>query len=158
LFLLFGASVVPWLASPAGHLQFRFLPVIGAMAILVLFQVGQEILQVGGRVLRRTTAPGLSYLAGFFATLGALGASYTMTQNVLNNQMELLFARILIEEASNRPINRIHVQRPGDNQRGYNGLPSIGDEFNRKNTDFWQDMTEVVNLAMRGCLRFTATT
>lgn len=79
--------------------------------------------------------------------LGSLvSASYTTTLNVWNTNIEMEFVRGELARSETTP-RRIHFVRAIDNGIGFNTLKSFSDEFNKKTTDFRQDVRDFVSLA-----------
>lgn len=142
---LFFAASIPWLMSHTNLILLRiFFPAM-AITVFVLWWCASSMLEAVPEIYRKSAAFVLS--ASVFAG-SAFYVNYNTSRNVWNSGTEYMFIRSELSRNLRLPVSRIHVIRPVDNGIGYGGLASINDEFNRKETDFWQNITEVVRIAL----------
>jgi len=101
----------------------------------------------------KTNHEKLSYFshAPYFliASLGILYSSYTTASSVWGTNIEMNFVRVQFAAHNNNP-RRIHLVRAEDNGTGFNRKKSATDEFNRKTTDFKQDIVDFLRLSLYG--------
>ncbi|MEO7861109.1 MAG: hypothetical protein ABIU05_11805 [Nitrospirales bacterium] len=143
------ASSIPLVVNKQPFLHQRLLwPTMGAVLIATLGVMTVAFITVfqprGDMVIafRRS----ICALVG----IGSLiAASYTTTLNVWNTNMEMEFVRGELARSDITP-RRIHFVRSIDNGIGFNTLKSFSDEFNKKTTDFKQDIRDFVSLAYMG--------
>jgi hypothetical protein len=140
------ASSFPLIVNKEPFLHQRLLwPAMGSILITILCMtpvVLATIVRSSGdivAVLRRS----ICTLVG----IGALiAANYTTTLNAWNTNIEIEFVRSELAKSDIIP-RRIHFVRAINNAIGFNGLKSFSDEFNKKTTDFRQDIRDFVSLA-----------
>jgi hypothetical protein len=132
-------------------LQRVIFPGMGAILLISIFVISRVINEIfptinslGSTVVR----------FGAFALLGIglLTANYTQTQNVWNTNYEMIFIRDELAKYETLP-RHIHLVRPIGNNIGFNGLPSIEDEFNKKTTDYKSDIDDLVRISLYGSSR-----
>lgn len=146
IIILFVASISFWILGPANYILFRFIFVPTAIALLILFWCGSNLISI----LKGNSEDfkGNYLLAGTLLVVGAFFANFLTIQNSLNSKLEIYFLKTSLAKRIDDPISRIHIIRPKENSLGFNGYESITDEFNRKTSDYWQDMTELVRVAL----------
>lgn len=93
----------------------------------------------------------LRYLIPFYTALaiGLFHSNYSVTLSAWATNLEMNFVRIKYAEFNGIP-RRIHLVRSENNNTGFNGRPSLTDEFNRKTTDYQQDITDFLRLSLYG--------
>ena len=91
-------------------------------------------------------------IAWLFLIVGLGCASFNSVMNVWNTNIEMEFVRFELAKYESLP-RRIHVIRSIDNNRGFNGLASRTDEFNRKTNDYKQDIVDFIRLSLFGSSR-----
>jgi hypothetical protein len=143
LFLLVNCMI---LVSSTTLVLFRFLWVTGALAVIFVFW---NLSSLSGWLLKRSDPRIREFWAVLFLVVGALSAHWIVTQNVRNSNMEIMFVRSKLAEAP-KPLSRIHVILPSSHDKGFNNLPSVTDEFNRKTTDYSADTTDLLRAALSG--------
>jgi hypothetical protein len=144
---LFFAASGAWIASNSILVLFRiFFPAMAMSVVLVWWAAKSWIslpLKSEGLVQKAVlTVACLMFLSS------SVFANFTMSRNVWNVSVELMYIRSRIAGGLDKPIARIHVIRPKRGGIGYNKLPSLTDEFNCKAADFMPDITDVVRTAM----------
>jgi hypothetical protein len=124
---VFASSELVYLAAPVTQSAHRMHFAGSAIIVLLLIAGGSELCIYLPQRCRR------QFLTGFalaVLAVGGMSANYNMTQNALNDYLELSF---LATEASkgnpDSPPRSVQIV-PAQRQFGYNGLPTIYDEFN----------------------------
>jgi hypothetical protein len=144
---LFFAASGAWIISNSILVLLRiFFPAMAMLVVLVWWSARSWIglpLKTEGAVQKA----GVTVACLMFLCSG-LFANFSMNRNVWNTSVELMYIRSKIAGSLDKPIGRIHVIRPRRDGIGYNKLPSVNDEFNRKATDYMPDITDVVRTAM----------
>ena len=143
--LIFACSF-PLISNKQPFLHQRLLwPTMGALLIAILGVMTVAFVTI--------FQPGRDMVVAFRRSICALVgicslvvASYTTTLNVWNTNMEMEFVRGELAKSDITP-RRIHFVRSIDNGIGFNKLKSFSDEFNKKTTDFKQDIRDFVSLA-----------
>jgi len=80
--------------------------------------------------------------------LGLIFANIMTTRNVWNCNAELMFIRSRIAQYENSYIREIHIIRPQDTTRGYNGLSIVYDNFNDGSTG-QTELTGLIRAALK---------
>ncbi|MEE3718395.1 hypothetical protein V2H45_16765 [Tumidithrix elongata RA019] len=140
----------PWLLSNATAMRYRLLFPTTAIALLIFAWSLSYWLTLISKKLAIDENSLLSITMAGLMIGGGLLANYNTVQNVWNSNVEVMFIRGALVSHLDRPIHRIHVIKPPNNWLGYNGLPTIGDEFNRKSLDFSYHTAELVRVALLG--------
>ncbi len=83
------------------------------------------------------------------AVTAPAAAAFTATSSASASAIEVRYLIGRFASLDLATIDRVHVVRPGVEGTGYNGLPAIGDEFNRKTSYFHWDIVGLVNAALR---------
>jgi hypothetical protein len=124
------------------------MPSMGLFIILAIFLISTTVDRIA---LVRASNKLLTFrLCAFIVvSFGLIISSYSMAKNVWNTNVEMVFVRSEFYKLNSFP-RRIHLIRPVDNNIGFNGLPSRTDEFNRKTTDFKQDIIDFLRLSLFG--------
>jgi len=148
--LFFVAANIILLVGPAGYFLLRFVLVGSSLVVLLVFWSGGAWLSLLGRRLQPYRERLMAGWAMILMAAGGLSASYVTTQNVWHSNAELTFVRAILAGHLDAPMVRIPLVRPVDNRLGFNGRPSVGDEFNNRTTDHPQDIADFVRLALIG--------
>jgi hypothetical protein len=82
-----------------------------------------------------------------FLCIGLIVTNQMVTSNVLNNHAELMFIRSRLAQSVNSTTKEIHVIRLKDTARGYNGLPTVYDNFNASVPDY--EIPDLMRVALR---------
>ncbi|OGG96381.1 MAG: hypothetical protein A2527_02125 [Candidatus Lambdaproteobacteria bacterium RIFOXYD2_FULL_50_16] len=148
-------SMLPWVLSHTGHLLYRFLMPLSVLALLVLFVLWVRGVELAGLVGLKPKAQKITlYLgAAALALYGAMSANRTTSLNTWNTSVELAYARSILAQYQGKPIKRIHIIRAANDKVGFNGLPSVTDEFNRKSLDIQANVSAFIRLALLGVAR-----
>jgi len=80
--------------------------------------------------------------------MGLVCANSTMSRNVWNCNAELMFIRDRLAQYADTTIEEIHLIRPQDPTKGYNGLKVVYDNFNDGST-FYRDVPSLIRVALR---------
>ncbi|MBF0537102.1 MAG: hypothetical protein HQL03_02500 [Nitrospirae bacterium] len=155
--------LTPWILTPTKLVMRRFLFAEMAFALLLIHwmftSVLSSITQDHNRQVRASIAGAAAPVRAIrkTATLifamalvvyGAITASFNVYLNARNSNMEFEFIKAAIAPFAGKPITRIHVVKPLNNETGFNGRGSIGDEFNCNATSFTQDIQYVLSAAL----------
>ncbi len=147
IFILFLGVNCVWLLSPMMIILYRLFFGASAAAILLIFWAGNSYI-ISFLKNQRWRERILTGWAVFFLVVSGGIAGFNTTKNVLNSNMELMFVRSVIASHAGKPISRIHVVLPVENNLGYNGFPSLDDNLNRKTTEFSADIADYLRLAI----------
>ncbi|KJU84329.1 membrane protein [Candidatus Magnetobacterium bavaricum] len=144
--LLF-AILAPWILTPTKLVLRRFLFAEMAFALILIHWMFTSVLRsVTDNPGRQKTAA--IVFAVTLAVYGAATSSFNVYLNAKNSNAEFMFIKDAIAPFVNKPITRIHVVKPVNNDTGFNGRGSIGDEFNCNATAFTQDIQYVLSAAL----------
>jgi len=88
-------------------------------------------------------------IAGIGVITAPAVAAFSATASAWASSVELRFVIQTLAERDVEKIRRVHVVRSNIDHRGYNGLPTIGDEFNRKTSHYSLDIADLVNVGLR---------
>ena len=139
------ASSFPLIVNKQPFLHQRLLwPAMGAI-LITIFGVMPIAFAIVGRLSGDRVVLFRRSMCALVGIGALIAASYTTTLNVWNTNMEMEFVRSALARSDIAP-RRIHLVRSIDNGTGFNVLTSFSDEFNRKTTDFKQDIRDFVNL------------
>ncbi|MBF0343008.1 MAG: hypothetical protein HQL06_02140 [Nitrospirae bacterium] len=75
-------------------------------------------------------------------------SSVIAKQNTQNTNMELTFIKNAMTPSIDKAISRIHVVKSIDSGVGFNGIKTLGDEFNCKATSFTGDIKYILSAAL----------
>lgn len=148
IIIMFTINIVWLLSNTPLQLLRIFFPAtaIGVFLVWAALKAWIHILLPDNLVvLRQKVVLGVT---GFLFLTASVYVNYNMSMNVWNSNIEMMYMRSEIARHLDSPISRIHVVRPIDNGIGYNKLRSVDDAFNRKETDFWRNITEMVRIAL----------
>jgi hypothetical protein len=139
----------PWLlANPPGFPTRTLFPISGAIMMVVLGILPGLIGCLLHQPFKLQKLMQQTVIL-CVAIVGLLMSSHNTSLSVWNTNTEMQFARTEIAEHGTWP-RRIHIVRTINNGVGFNGLYSIGDEFNRRTTDFPQNIFDFVHIALMG--------
>jgi len=150
LLMLVIVGHVAWLLMPGGLFLFRILFAGTTIALVFAYWSVRPVALILTK--QRSVSPIHCErgLAGLMALTGVLLSNFTMTENVRNANMELMFVRDTLASHIT-PISRVHVIRPPESRIGFNGLDVVsGDEFNHATTSYRQDVANFVRVALLG--------
>lgn len=146
-FIFFIFTFAPLILSKAPMMHQRVLmPSTGAFVILFSILIPSAIALVTYNSIRINSFRGVACLV---VSLGLIASSYTLSKNVWNTNIEMMFARYEIAKLDRLP-RRIHLITAIDNNIGFDGLSSRSDEFHRKTTDYKQDIVDFLRLSLFG--------
>lgn len=134
-----------WFLIGMEFVLFRILFVPTAIALLLGFWCLNRCLEL-------LSFRNSSYFIGLILFMaGCVFANINTNRNALNSykELNLIKAEILSHLDSDISLSRIHFVRPKDIQFGFNGLPSLTDEFNRNSSDYWWNIPDMALLALR---------
>ncbi len=77
---------------------------------------------------------------------GLVMANHTTTLNVMNNHAELMFVRSRIAQEVSSQTQEIHIIRKKDMGVGYNGMPTVYDNFNKAINDY--EIPDLIRVAL----------
>jgi hypothetical protein len=144
---LFFAASGAWIVSNSILVLLRiFFPAM-AMLVVIVWWVARNWISLPLKSEGSIQKAGVTVACLMFLCSGVF-ANFSMNRNVWNTSVELMYIRSKIAGGLDKPIARIHVIRPRRDGIGYNKLPSVYDEFNRKGMDYMPDITDVVRTAM----------
>lgn len=139
LFLVFN---VIWFMF-GGYLPRTFMAAQGSALIMVFWCV---------EWVRKALAVKIRFLAlacpVFFMLAGAVSANTTTIRNVFNSNAELMFMRNRLAQYASTSIKQIHVIRPRDLTKGYNGYKIAYDNFNAQSLDDYE-IPDFIRVALK---------
>ncbi|MBF0336586.1 MAG: hypothetical protein HQL05_02020 [Nitrospirae bacterium] len=139
--------LAPWILTPTKLVLRRFLFAEMAFALLLIHWMFKSLLGAITQDHNRQKTATIAF-AIVLAAYGAITSSFNVTLNARNSNTEFMFIKNTIAPFVNKPITRIHVVKPLNNETGFNGRGSIGDEFNCNATAFTQDIQYVLSAAL----------
>ncbi len=149
---LFAASIIPVVASAAGHSGYRVILVFSSMVVLLLWWAILSILKM---ILskRETLIGGACMVVLFLVVAGAsISAIHNDRDSALNNYRELDYIRAKISEHLHNygKISRVHFIVPAYGE-SYMGLPTLGNgEFNYNSASNWPNLPWMFRCALLG--------
>ncbi len=150
--LLLAFTFAPLMLSKLPLLHQRVLfPGMGALVLIAVFVIPRAFKRIFP-TFYSIESWAARYGAVALAGIGLVIANYTQLQNVLNTNYEMMFVRGELAKYQSLP-RRIHLIRSINNNTGFNGLLSVTDEFNRKTTDFNQDIVDFIKVSIYGSTR-----
>ncbi|MBF0316942.1 MAG: hypothetical protein HQL04_02115 [Nitrospirae bacterium] len=139
--------LAPWILTPTKLVLRRFLFAEMAFALILIHWMFTSVLRSVTENPRRQKTATIVF-AITLAVYGAITSSFNVYLNAKNSHSEFMFIKEAIVPFVNKPITRIHVVKPANNDTGFNGRGSIGDEFNCNATAFTQDIQYVLSAAL----------
>ncbi|HEV8631460.1 MAG TPA: glucosyltransferase domain-containing protein [Thermoanaerobaculia bacterium] len=136
-----------WLVSAFSEVLERLLLSSMAAALLFAHLVLRDLLAcfAPSRIWRSRL--GL-WAAGLLAAVGALQISCLHDRNVWNAAMEAKFVEAQLAYRLRPATRRVHLIRPLESGYGYDGYPTVGDEFNRNSADYPWHHAELVRVGL----------
>ena len=137
VFILYLLPVLAWL--PLGSTLVVYRATVSTAAILYLFYI---------YILCEVAFPNFKKFLLFFLLLLSFSLSFHSSyQNAKNANIEFKFVKNKLSNEENE-INHIHIVQP-EVGYGYNGYPSINEEFNRPSMLTWQENSRYINSAIK---------
>lgn len=148
IIVLLMASIGPYLASSAFFL-YRIFFVPGSLIVLLLYWSATQIVSLAPLPRAFPLRNAMVWVAGTICAAGCCLAARSTILNITNSSIELAFIEKQLAAASiGSDTARVHVIRPREIGLGFNGHPSLTDEFNRPSTAYSFDITSMVRTAI----------
>lgn len=145
---VFAFTFGPVILTTKDHYLYQrlLLPSMGALIIIITYLIPSLLASSIGSTAR-LLLPIRQFISLLAAILGLILASHDTVLNVWGANMEMEFVRQKLAE-NNRLPRRIHLVQAINNNRGFNGRISYRDEFNKKTTDYINDVHAFMQIAL----------
>jgi len=143
LFIIFAFAPTMLAKVPVLHQRVLF-PGMGVLLILAVLLIPVAICSINQTVSKLSISRVCAFSALCF---GLIAANYSLLKNAWNTNIEMMFVRSELAKFEVLP-RRIHIVRAVNNNTGFNKLSAIGDEFNRKTTEYSQDILYFLETAL----------